>query len=486
MALTAQDIGAVLQEVAPALVGGWIQKIHQPALLTIVLEIRAPGRTHRLLISCFPETTRLHLATATVQNPSSPPPFCQFLRAHLQGAHIDAITQLQDDRIVRIDLTTKAGSRTLVAELTGKSANLLVLDATGRIARDLKGSSDRRGQPYHPPTPPQNRLRIPPSIPVDHSTSDGLFPLSAAIETRYQDKDTAASLDAVRAAKIGGLKKSIKKLQRRIEAWRDDLTKARQYRDYRRYGELLKANLDRIKKGQREVAVVDYFEDTLPTLTIPLDSTKTPQGNMDEYFRKYRKYVTSERELYPRIEATEVELAALCRELDAIKLGTWQPSDTEFARTSLGGRSPSTSRHRLSAISNQPSARSGPFRRFTSADGLPIFVGRNAKENEGLTFGLAKSDDLWLHARGAPGSHVVVRLARGQDIPPETLRDAAALALLFSDLKKSGKGDVIYTRRKWVKKAKRQAAGAVIVTQEKSLFVGLDRARLEALKARSG
>jgi len=116
---------------------------------------------------------------------------------------------------------------------------------------------------------------------------------------------------------------------------------------------------------------------------------------------------------------------------------------------------------------------------------LAIYVGRNARENDELTFGVAKSDDLWLHARGTPGSHVVVRLEKGIDPPPETIRDAATLALLYSDLKKSGKGDVIYTRRKWVKKAKGQAPGAVIVTQEKSLHVSLEKKRLDALKARS-
>jgi predicted ribosome quality control (RQC) complex YloA/Tae2 family protein len=120
-----------------------------------------------------------------------------------------------------------------------------------------------------------------------------------------------------------------------------------------------------------------------------------------------------------------------------------------------------------------------------SVDGLPMFVGRNARENEELTFRLAKSDDLWLHARGAPGSHVVVRLAKGADPPPETLRDAATLALFYSDLKKSGKGEVIYTRRKWVKAAKKQAPGAVLVTHEQSIHVHLDRKRLDSLKARS-
>ncbi len=80
----------------------------------------------------------------------------------------------------------------------------------------------------------------------------------------------------------------------------------------------------------------------------------------------------------------------------------------------------------------------------------------------------------------------MVRLPKGTEVPPETLRDAATLALLYSDLKKSGKGDVIYTRKKWVKKAKGQAAGSVIVAQEKSAHVQLDRARLERLKERTG
>jgi predicted ribosome quality control (RQC) complex YloA/Tae2 family protein len=98
---------------------------------------------------------------------------------------------------------------------------------------------------------------------------------------------------------------------------------------------------------------------------------------------------------------------------------------------------------------------------------------------------LAKSDDLWLHARGTPGSHVVVRLEKGKEAPPETLKDAAMVALLYSDLKKSGKGDIVYTRRKWVKKAKGQAPGAVVITQERTIHVSLDKHRLTQLKSRS-
>ncbi len=81
---------------------------------------------------------------------------------------------------------------------------------------------------------------------------------------------------------------------------------------------------------------------------------------------------------------------------------------------------------------------------------------------------VANPDDLWLHARGTPGSHVVVRLDKGATVPPETLKDAATLTLWFSELRKSGKGEVIYTLRKFVKKAKGHKAGTVMVEREKS------------------
>ena len=199
---------------------------------------------------------------------------------------------------------------------------------------------------------------------------------------------------------------------------------------------------------------------------------------MDAYFAKYRKFVSAQREILPRVATIETDVQQLHAELETIKNGTWQAPNHDRQTT------PTTmSRPNRKQAANEE--RRGPFRRFISSDGHQIFVGRNARENDELTFGLAKSDDLWLHARGTPGSHVVVRLEKGTDPPPETIRDAATLALLYSDLKKSGKGDVIYTRRKWVKKSKGQAPGAVTVTQEKTMYVTLDKPRLAALKGRT-
>jgi predicted ribosome quality control (RQC) complex YloA/Tae2 family protein len=226
-----------------------------------------------------------------------------------------------------------------------------------------------------------------------------------------------------------------------------------------------------------QITLVDYYDASFPEVTLPLDPTKSALHNMHEYFKKYRKHQRAERELHPRIAAGEQDVDHLRREIAAIEEGRW-------ARPPSAGLGLPVERAELS-VRRSAQRRQGPFRRFISSDGLPIFVGRNAKENEELTFGLAKSDDLWLHARGVPGSHVVVRLARGSEPPPETLRDAATLALLYSDLRKGGKGDVIYTRRKWVRKAKGQRTGAVTVTQEKTISIKLDAQRSAALKERS-
>jgi len=478
MALNETEIAQVLEEIAPVLRGGWIQKIQQPAARTLVLDFRVPGQTHRLLISCRPETSRLHLASRPLLNPPTPPAFCQFLRAHFRGARIDDIRQVPHDRIVEISFTGKDGARTIVCELTGKKANVLALDADRRVLRDLTDQRDLVGRQYAPPakreTGSRETLRA-----RFAGAAGGDFPISAEIEAHYRNKESTLARDTAIDARLRLLKKTLKKEQRRIEAWREDLVKTVKYRDYARYGELIKANLDSIKKGTDHITVVDYFDDRLPDVTIPLDTTKSAQGNMDDYFRKHRKYLSAERELKPRIERAEHELDRLRQELIAIEQGTWT-RPTESLST------PSTMvRATIRKGRQSGDERRSPFRRVISTDGLPIFIGRNARENEELTFSLARSEDLWLHARGVPGSHVVVRMEKGVDPPPETLRDAAILALLYSELKKSGKGEVIYTRRKWVKKAKGQVPGAVIVTREKSIAVFLDRTRLDALKTRS-
>ncbi len=485
MGISAEDVTSVLREVAPALKDGWIQKVYQPGSRTLVLEIRTPGQTRLLLLSADPETARLHLSTLKLPNPPAPPAFCQFLRARIQGAHVDALEQAGDDRIVRLRLTTRDGPASLIGALTGRQATVLVVDGQDRILLGLDPDRAKPGEPYRPPAAHPRSAAATVAASTATAASDQPFPLSAALEARYADLERQRAEDRGRDRRLNEVKKAIKKSARRIDALKADLEKAGKYRDYARYGELLKANLGQLHKGEEQATVVDYFDPALPSLTLPLDPSKGPQANMDDYFKKHRKFLAAEREIAPRIATIEQELAALRAEKTAIEQGTWAPPTKPAHPAPTGlGRSRSAV---VSPTATSPSAqRKGPYRRFTSADGLAIYVGKNARENDDLTFKFAHPDDLWLHAHGMPGSHVVVRVDKGADLPHETLKDAATLALLYSDLKKSGKGEVIYTRRKWVRKAKGQSPGSVTATQEKAIFVQLDKARLARLKEGAG
>jgi predicted ribosome quality control (RQC) complex YloA/Tae2 family protein len=305
------------------------------------------------------------------------------------------------------------------------------------------------------------------------------YPVSRAIERHYAEAESEAQARRLEQERLQELSRQLKRLTRRLLGMEEDLAKAQRYESYGRYGELLKAHLAQVQKGQDRVTVEDYFDPELASITIPLDPAKTPTANMHDYFQKHRKFLAAETEIRPRMEAAEQERSQLREEIDRIRRGEWQPPARKEPSTSQGH----TKLARHNDRPEQAPRRRGPFRRFTSVDGHPIYVGRNAQENEELTHRFAQGDDLWLHARGVPGSHVVVRLPKGIEPSVETLRDSATLAILYSDFKKSGKGDVIYTKKKWVKKAKGRAAGTVTVTQERTIFLQLDKTRLDRLKS---
>jgi len=302
---------------------------------------------------------------------------------------------------------------------------------------------------------------------------EGDFPFSAELERRYQEHDEARArarqLNAIKA----GLRKTLKRTVKRIEALEADLSKAERYRDYNRYGELLKSHLGEFGKGATAITVPDYFDPALPDLVLPLDPAKSPQGNLDDYFRKYKKYQNAQKAIRPRLQAAQAEAATLRERLAAL--------DREGLPTDLEIPAP-LRREQPARPTHKGKSPAKPFLRFTSEAGDSILVGRNSRENEELTFGLARSHDLWLHASGAPGSHVVLRLEKGAELRKESLLDAATLALHYSNLRKSGQGEVLYAFRKHVRKPRGAKPGLVTVTQDKRLFLKLDRKRLQQLK----
>ena len=395
------------------------------------------------------------------------------------GAHVHRLAQTPDDRIVWFELKKGDQGFLLVIALTGRSANVFILDAQTTVLRSLKPSRQAIGKPFNlAPCPWSGDSPAEAFSPMTDEEKI-TFPVSERIEVSYATSELSATLENERQRQIAYVRKHIKKLQRRITKLTQHFEKVDAYREYGRYGELLKSHVSALGKGQKHIAVVDYFDDRLPEVTLPLNPEKDGPANLKDYFTKYGKFTGARKNLVPRLDQAKTELTKYQQELEALESGkvTNSQGAEPVAMLPKGQaplRDPQRSRQR-----KQPAIR---YREFSSQEGYPILVGKTAKDNDAVTFKISKPDDLWLHARGTPGSHVIVRLEKKQQVPPETLKDAATLALLYSDLRKSGKGEVIYTLRKNVRKPKGAKPGSVTVTQEKNLWVFVDQARLDRLK----
>ncbi len=485
MAISLSECEAVLYELAPKVTGGFIQKIHQPRPLTLTIDIRSPGQTSSLLVCVEPRVARLHLTSQKLENPPTPPPFCAFLRSHIEGGRIVEIWQEPGDRIAYVTIVKAEQVFDLVIALTGNQANVHLLNKDKTVLRSLRESRTKIGERYSAPTlRPEQPLSAPPlpsqaMVPTSSRNEKfgEQFPVSAELEARYGYQEEEQAKDSVLEQQLTQCRKALKHAKRKIQALQEDFKKAERYREYGRYGELLKTHLHEIRKGQASIEIVDYYDSAMPTLTLPLDPSKDAVWNMENYFRKYHKFIGAQEHLQPRVDQARKEVVRLETKLNQLEQGI---TDHDFSpKTQKSPGKPS------SPVIRPPKGRPAPsqcYRAYTSADGLAILVGKTARDNDQLTLKVAKPDDLWLHARGTPGSHVVVRMEKGATVPPETLKDAATLTLWFSDLRKSGKGEVIYTLRKFVKKGKGLKPGAVMVEREKSLWIELKEDRLNRLK----
>lgn len=487
MALNLVDLETVLTEIQPVVIGGWIQKIHQPQDLTVTLDVRLPGTSVMVYICAEPRLARLHFVSKKFSNPSTPPSFCQFLRSHLEGGRIEGITQQPGDRLVYLTIRKDEKVYILVIALLGNRANLLLLNEQHMLLRSLKESRLPIGERFVPPATGSSRFPQSPSLwrerNIEKSSHDeegfvAKYPISATMEAYYAKKEKDEHQGTLREQQLAHARKSLKMAKGKLGALEKDLQKAEQYREYARLGELMKSILHELRKGQETVTLTDYFDPALPTLTLSLDPAKDPVRNMEDYFRKHHKYLGAQEHLAPRIETQQQNIEKLEKELAQIEQGI---IDSEFSPKVAKKLQPLPA-SRPSKVKPVPAQ---GYRTYISADGIAVLVGKTGKDNDHLTFKVGNPDDLWLHARGTPGSHVIVRLEKGQTVPHETLKDAATLALWFSDLRKSGKGEVIYTLRKFVKKAKGQKPGAVHVTRDKSTWIEVKKNRLERLKGKS-
>ncbi|PIE33156.1 hypothetical protein CSA56_12565 [candidate division KSB3 bacterium] len=259
-----------------------------------------------------------------------------------------------------------------------------------------------------------------------------------------------------------------KKKREHLAAQQEQIERAE---EYKHKGELLTANIYQLQKGMKTASVLDYYQDEQPQIDIELDPRLTPSQNAQRYFKRYNKLKQGKK-------VTQQRLLETCRAityLEEVKffLETAETiEELQQFHTELHGAAQGSSQGKSRRKKQKHDEPVQPFLRLLSSDGFPIYVGRNSRENDLLTQRTAQPEDIWLHAHQAPGSHVLIlNRDRRSDIPESTLREAAALAAYHSKLRKSGKADVIYTRKKYVKKPKGSPPGLVIVSQFQTIRV---------------
>ena len=269
--------------------------------------------------------------------------------------------------------------------------------------------------------------------------------------------------------KSGAVRKTVQnlctRLQRKLAIQEKELAATFDRERLRQLGDILTANLHRIVKGQTAIDCEDFYDEEMKTVSIPLSAILSPQQNAAKFYKDYARMKNAEKELTRQMELAEGELNYLKSVLEELnRAGT--EAELEEIRRELqeGGYLRSeTGKKRVKQAKLAPM-------RFESTDGYPIYVGRNNRQNDELTFRLARKDDIWCHASKVHGSHVIISCG-GATPPDNTVTQAAQLAAHYAE---SGGGQNIavdVTSVKQVKKIPSGKPGMVIYHTYKTVIV---------------
>ena len=547
---------ALVDDMQQQLIGARVSKVYQMSQNDMLLRLWQ-GRDFRLFLSAHTTLYRLHLTSSRFDNPQRPPRFAAFLRAHLEHARLRHITMHPYDRVVNLvweharDATPVS---TLIHELTGRQANIILVDQEGTILDALKythrDAAHRRpirpGQPHQPLLQPSQRLRVSDLtletllqlhqqerfdalqvqrllIGVDAVLVTELFHRSQSdpqcfwelfCQLRQQYEDSALTLSVTTTAegirhlcvlpltycavavesftctqeaavafyepamqdthtdmrrrevqKL--LRHRQQKLQKKKVNLQRDYQKLQSYLPYQHYGTLLVSQ--RLPRGSTEATVIDYYHPDQPTITISLDPRMPIRDNAQVYFKKYRKAksgLVKVQMLLDQCTAEARRLEGLAQQIAQAK--EWSTLNA-IAGELTGSQHPVAQQRR--EVLPPRIAPAQPYRRLVSRDGYTLYCGKSNRGNDTLLRQIAAPDDIWLHAHQQAGAHVIVKVRPQEEVPWQTLTEAAALAAYYSKGKHAAMVEVIYTCAKHVQKFRGAHPGEVRVSEYRTLEV---------------
>jgi predicted ribosome quality control (RQC) complex YloA/Tae2 family protein len=377
------------------------------------------------------------------------------------------------DRVVELTFTTRGAVHALVFELIGSSANILLLDQQHTILSVFRpvppGDNVKRpllpGMRYDPPEPATGasgrKAKDVTLIPPTEYAGTAL--VNRAVEIWYERTAEEQETASLRRELLSVVRRAAGKTVRRRVAVAKDIAGAEQADNYRLMGELVLANKHLLVKGQPAADLTGYDG---TTVSVALDPSRSPAENAGRYFQRYKKAKAGLAVMRERYDDARDEAAFLASVQEDLQ--TAVDREGLLAIRSLLARRGYV-KEGAGKTAGTRTVSAPPFRTVRH-EGWDILVGKSAAGNDYITMKLARPDDLWLHAEGMPGSHVVVRNPGKRDIPEEVLRRAASLAAWYSKGKNSAKVPVAYTRAAFVKKPKGAAPGSVVLSERKTIM----------------
>ena len=455
-------IQRVVEELRTDLRGRFFGKIFQLTPLSFAFDFGLRGEF--LFVNVDPASPRLYLIrrrTRDLEKQSMPlTAFGQFMRSRLSGAHVVDISKDPLDRIVRLtfridDETVGPIFRRLVIQLTGRTADIFVLDELNRIMSILREQAQTRTHEIYQP-PPRPLKESHEVLNIDATQLDAYF----------SSLDAARAFDSRAKSMRSRLTRTIRQQRTLKEHLHEDLARHGNPEAHKKIGDLLLANIATATRDGHTVLITDYYTEGAPAIQIEVDENRSLQDEAAVRFRQYTKAKRAAEEIAARLQRIDQEMAMLEQRLQ--RLDQIIESRDEAA---LNGFEKPPPTPKVSAKKTAKPEKIPGVRRYLSTDGYEILVGRAARDNDNLTFRVAQPNDLWMHTGDYPGSHVVVRNPTRREIPQRTIIEAAQLAGRFSQASEDSKVVVHYTERKFLSKPRGAAPGLVRLSRFRSITV---------------
>jgi predicted ribosome quality control (RQC) complex YloA/Tae2 family protein len=464
----------ICAEISAALTGQRFGKVFVLSRFQMAIDFRLPDTSY-LFISIEPTAPRIYLIKRRLKDlerqSGTPSAFALALKKRLSGLVLKIIEKVPGERVLKLEFSgqNELGadqSYSFIVQITGRSANLFLLDGRGFIidtARDTLGTGQQIGDQYATPSREGDARR---KVEDEVFASEGFKTLSEALDNYHLEKDLEKRFQSKVSSARSKIKQELAKLEKLGAKLRSDLEDHGDAEKWKRSGDLLLANIGTARREGENIFVTDFYDEKMPEVELRADVNLSITEAAEKFFKRYTKARNAGIEIARRLQVVTKDIGKKRAEQERLEAAIAE-RDEEALNRFAGEKSETPLR-------GQKRTKEQAFtgaRRFFSSDGFEILVGKGAKDNDFLTFRVAKSSDLWMHAADYPGSHVVVKNPARREIPPKTLLEAAQIAAFYSHAREQPKVAVHYTQKKFVNKPKGAALGLVSLASFKTVLV---------------